>query len=501
MLFIVIVVMGVSFIMVRTLNASTWKADRLRVTNAALGQAKEALIARAVADANRPGSLPCPDADGDGDAELFSGNDCPKYIGRLPWQTLGLPDLRDAEGERLWYVLSPSHRDHPTAQPINSDTAGMINVVGGAPATDVVAVVIAPGRALTRAGAAGSQRRDCPANCNNPVNYLDVAGGVDNAVWAPVAGVATLSSAAESNSFNDRVVPITRDEIMRLVERRAGRELGGKLRAHFDAWESAPLVNNTKGFYPWAAPFTDPSIASPGTNGTQTGQLPMSAANVVWSNANMALGNCTGEGTSQLQCSGPVLCVAICLTPITARLNGIGTAFIDPPNGSEVTTSFVGVTVLGVIPGGTWTLNAAQQRLDFAWNGVALIGVGTVQVTIKAPAQSAWVTSPTDWLVANNWPSLSHYSVSQRYAISGTNACGGGGPGTCITVGNATNKEAVVTMTGKALPLASPSQTRATPALDQFLEGGNQDPTDLVLERNLRTLTFNDQPIAVRPWP
>src|SRR6185436_7903320 len=200
------------------------------------------LIARAVADANRPGSLPCPDADGDGDAELFSGNDCPKYIGRLPWQTLGLPDLRDAEGERLWYVLSPSHRDHPTAQPINSDTAGMINVVGGAPATDVVAVVIAPGRALTRAGAAGSQRRDCPANCNNPVNYLDVAGGVDNAVWAPVAGVATLSSAAESNSFNDRVVPITRDEIMRLVERRAGRELGGKLRAHFDAWESAPLV-------------------------------------------------------------------------------------------------------------------------------------------------------------------------------------------------------------------------------------------------------------------
>ena len=95
---------------------------RDRDTAAAFAQAKQALIGRAVADDNRPGSLPCPDTDNDGSAETFVGADCPSYIGRLPWRTLGLPDLRDASGERLWYVLSPRFRDNSAAEPINSDT-------------------------------------------------------------------------------------------------------------------------------------------------------------------------------------------------------------------------------------------------------------------------------------------------------------------------------------------------------------------------------------------
>ncbi len=31
-------------------------------------------------------------------------------LGRLPWKTLGLPDLRDAFGERLWYAVSSKHK-------------------------------------------------------------------------------------------------------------------------------------------------------------------------------------------------------------------------------------------------------------------------------------------------------------------------------------------------------------------------------------------------------
>ena len=51
-----------------------------------------------------------------------------RIIGRLPWKTFGLPDLRDGSGERLWYALSPNFRDNPSVSPLNSDTRGSITV-------------------------------------------------------------------------------------------------------------------------------------------------------------------------------------------------------------------------------------------------------------------------------------------------------------------------------------------------------------------------------------
>lgn len=481
MLFIVIVVMGVSFIMVRTLNASTWKADRLRVTNAALAQAKEALIARAVADANRPGSLPCPDIDGNGDAELFAGNDCPKYIGRLPWQTLGLPDIRDAEGERLWYVLSPSHRDHSTAQPINSDTAGMINVVGSAPSTDVVAAVIAPGRALTRAGAAGSQLRDCPVNCNNPVNYLDVAGGVDNAVWAPVAGVATVSGAAESSSFNDRVVPITRDEIMRLVERRVAREIALPIRARYEGWQTA----TGRGFYPWAAPFNDPANPGLGVNGTLHGHLPDTATPLVWTSASTTLGSCSGVGTPTLTCNAVILLGQV--LDITASVDNIATRFSEPP----VAPVIAGLPLFSSY---TWTLNSANQRLDLSVT--ALLGI--VTVTAQAPVLSSWAPGTAPWLANNQWNRVATYAISPGHSVNGPGVCDASNP--CISLGGAADKEAVVMMTGRRLAGQGARPPAPLPAVvTDYLEGANATPADLALERNLPTTTFNDQPTAVRP--
>jgi hypothetical protein len=440
----------------------------------------------------------------DGSAELFAGNACPSYIGRLPWKTLGLPDLRDESGERLWYALSPNYRDNAAVEPLNSAKPGQIAVAGTQPAAGLVALIIAPGTAVARAGAAAAQTRGCTVgvNCDanlactlgvatpkcNPVNYLETSGGIDNA-----DGDFNYASAVESESFNDRHLEISVDDIMSLVEKRAGRELSTKLRAHFDAWQNTTNVVGTKGFYPWAAPFNDPATASPGVNDTQTGQLPMSAGNVVWSSASFTLGVCAGVNTNTITCSGIIACVVTCLAQINARVSGIGTAFVDPPDGSEVT---LGGLLLGGSPTGTWTLNPGAQALDFNYSGGSIVGVGLVTVTVKVPAATAWAISATstDWLVTNNWAQVSHYSVAPRYAITGTNACGGAG--TCITVAGATNSQAVVTMTGRALA----GQARTVPAtLAAYLEGGNQDPTDLVLERNLRTPVFNDQPIIVRP--
>jgi hypothetical protein len=56
-------------------------------------------------------------------ADLFAGQNCPAYVGRLPWKTLDLTELVDGYGDRLWYAISPGLRDHPAVQPLNYQSA------------------------------------------------------------------------------------------------------------------------------------------------------------------------------------------------------------------------------------------------------------------------------------------------------------------------------------------------------------------------------------------
>src|SRR5215813_8083879 len=79
---------GVSAIVFSFVTPAKTAIESDKKTAAALKQARDALIGRAAADQTIPGSLPCPDTDDDGSAELFAGNQCPAYLGRLPWRTL-----------------------------------------------------------------------------------------------------------------------------------------------------------------------------------------------------------------------------------------------------------------------------------------------------------------------------------------------------------------------------------------------------------------------------
>lgn len=228
-------------------------AQREQQTALALAQARDALIGFAVASSGRPGDLPCPDLDNDGSADAVPGcSASSSRIGRLPWRTLDLPDLRDGNGERLWYAVSDNFKNNPrTACSIvghsgclNSDTRGTITVRGAAGAimsdgslavagqsgttvarSGVIAVVFSPGPALKRVGAGASQDRSCTrgggtdsaclsdegrctgttpaeyiqtARCD-PVNYLDIAG-------PPAFTVAGATGSAEDNAtFADGV--------------------------------------------------------------------------------------------------------------------------------------------------------------------------------------------------------------------------------------------------------------------------------------------------------
>ncbi len=233
MLVLLLIGVAVSTVLFSYVKSSAQTIDRDKSTAAALAQAKDALIGRAATDNNRPGSLPCPDTNNDGSAELFVGNNCPSYIGRLPWRTLGLPDLRDSSGERLWYALSSTLRDHTSAQPINSDTPGLLTIVGTSPATNVVAIVFAPGPVL------GTQIRDV-ANENNLVNYLEGENANGDNIY---------TTGMTSDSFNDRLLAITSDALFQVVEYRVAREI----RANLAAYYATPGIN----YYPFANSYAD----------------------------------------------------------------------------------------------------------------------------------------------------------------------------------------------------------------------------------------------------
>jgi len=242
------------------------KPTRLAQTEQALSAAKQALIAYAAGvqvsataclkkDSNgncaRLGDLPCPDLNNDGWAD---GPCNGKLIGRLPWKTLGLPDLRDGDGERLWYAVSAKFVENPratsssTACPapqsapnstctcpspaqtscLNSSTSGFITVRNsaglvvndGTKQAGAVAVIIAPGAIVTRLDQAAPQNRTCTGDSNitncqktnvctgagtapnivytgtalcNPINYLEIAK-------APVLSVSGTVGNQEDNA-------------------------------------------------------------------------------------------------------------------------------------------------------------------------------------------------------------------------------------------------------------------------------------------------------------
>ncbi|MGZ5099749.1 MAG: hypothetical protein ACXWGX_03210 [Usitatibacter sp.] len=271
-------------------------AQRERVTERALAQAREALIAyaadRPITTVVGPGYLPCPDLDDDGWAEAICGSlkgelGREQRLGRLPWKTLGLPDLRDGYGERLWYAVSSRHKgllncaaSRPCLDMSPATALGFITVRDNSGALlhdgtlgdpqraaegGAVAVVIAPGPPLSRAGPNPlEQQRDCridecdaqgrcltdpaqrAARCN-PVNYLDVAPGAryadeDNADFHDVSDAA--GRARNANGFiqgpvvlpdgrvvvNDRIAAVSYNDLMPRVMMRVALEVAHCLR-------------------------------------------------------------------------------------------------------------------------------------------------------------------------------------------------------------------------------------------------------------------------------
>jgi len=231
----IIAILGIvaATVTVTSLNASALRNDQDRKTTYALAQAKQALIGRAASDGSRPGSLPCPDVNNDGLVTMnedYVGSACVSYVGRLPWKYLGMPDLRDADGERLWYAVSPNFRDLGTVV-VNGGTMGTLDVAGNMAVADAAAIVFAAGTSV------GNQNRS-GANVNAAAQFLDGANGAAN------AHVAGFQSQAPTTTFNDRMLAVMPTEITSATGVRVTREIS----AAFDAYLSAGSAT-----LPWAA--------------------------------------------------------------------------------------------------------------------------------------------------------------------------------------------------------------------------------------------------------
>lgn len=267
--FLAIITMGLLYSVVGGLSATQQKLADANDTNSALAQAKEALIGYAASSSN-PASLPCPDRNDPVSQPVFYGYESASCanLGRLPFKTLGLAELPDRDGERFWYAVSTSFRkDIGTA---NSDTSGTITVVdsnGNTVATDVVAVIIAPGAPLPRVGTSSTQNRSA-SNYLVATEYLDNTATTDNASFNDDTNKSIVAGPAMNTQgeiiANDRIAYITRNELMAVIEKRVGKEVTTCLSAYAA----------TNGVYPWPTPLADNSGNYIGMKNSYFGHLP-----------------------------------------------------------------------------------------------------------------------------------------------------------------------------------------------------------------------------------
>lgn len=257
LIFMAVLLIGAGVTILGSLRTGDTQHLADQKTADALAQAKVALIGYAVADPNRPGELPCPDFNNDGDSipvEDYSGSNCKSLIGWLPWKLLRLPDLRDGSGERLWYAIANNFHANGTT-PLNSTVSGALSITGSQPASNVVAIVFAAGAPVP-----GQVRPTLPGTfvANTDVaKYLEA----NNALSAANVNFVTGNNTAV---FNDRLLPISHDELFGVVNKRIAAEIGKGLQAYFVTQGDYPLAanNRTAGAVPTAGITYDTWLSS-----------------------------------------------------------------------------------------------------------------------------------------------------------------------------------------------------------------------------------------------
>lgn len=229
-------------------GAADQRAERAVSESLALGTVREALVAYALAGgtSDEHGALPCPDTDGD---RITDGTSCQggaQYLGRAPTATLDIEPGNTYGSDEIWYVVDHDFADWDPPERVNTGSVADLVVDG---AGGFAAALI-----LARDPLAGQDTRT-----NDVDDHLEDENADGDGEFA----------SCDSDTCNDRVVGLTKDEVLDPVRRRV-------LGAVRDALEGFFADN---GYYPWAAPLGEPDGAC--DDGRQRGSLPVDQGSCV----------------------------------------------------------------------------------------------------------------------------------------------------------------------------------------------------------------------------
>lgn len=323
-----------------------------------LARAKEALIAWSATHPNTPGLLPFPDrnddhllATADAPARYDGASDCDvsgaiastHLLGVFPFGgeqvacTAGANvavsvDIADSSGHPLWYAVSQNLLLGGNGGPINPDIGELgpnpwITVrdqTGAVISNRVAAVIIAPGPPLPgqdRSATAPAASNFLDTFVVGPTTYdnSDADGCTDViGCGSPSEDFIVNANPQPGAAFNDRLVFITIDELMRAVEDRVLGQAANALRNY--------RSGNPGDFYPWMSTFTAPrSPQGVATGGSATTIVDTGASFVVDGVSDGDLVRNLSDGSI-----GPVATGGVTATTLTLEglIGGTGNSFV-----------------------------------------------------------------------------------------------------------------------------------------------------------------------------
>lgn len=317
---LLLVIVGIAAITALTVNlwgGNDPKSAEQKVTQAALEQAKEAVLSYLIQN----GRLPCPtdvtsasgtDASLEGAESIYCGGAGISKIGLIPWKKLGIAAPRDSHGNCIWYAVSGNVKSSSKSYPINADTDGTFQIrdlngnllVGNTldAKANAMAIFIAPNLPLISGSinqnqiktTAAAIRPTCPlpdATSASAVaqQYLDnatitVAGTstvLDN--WnipttaIPALGVVTTKTFIQghingvflNSQINDQLYWITAEEFGLNISRYAAKKIADSLKVFYNqtGYKSYPSPSSSingicdsslnKGYLPQSCPTLD----------------------------------------------------------------------------------------------------------------------------------------------------------------------------------------------------------------------------------------------------
>lgn len=542
-------VLAASWILLSRLNAATgdFTAAKRQRNAQVLNQAKQSLIGYVAAHAaqageNNPGALPCPENPGDFDSTTgrqgLVGINCGTTVkvGRFPWRTLGLDQLVDADGEPLWYVVSPAWGVNVGANSvINSNSTGQLTVDGVANAA--VALLIAPGPSIGVAPAAGcggwSQVRT-PTGNPNVKNYLECENASSPADLAFV-------TRGPAGSFNDQVLQVTAADLLPAIEAAIAHRIQIEIAPLLGDLYTGPTWGLATGdrVFPFASPFAnpeDPANSFSGASGTLQGLLPFTRqgctpgsdarcvpAFVSWLNWSTSAPTISATGASFTRscayasetgvatCSGTYAGGAPTFTMTGIQANvGMALRRANPGLSASVTYN-VGGASASASPGLALALkNDGALAVSTTITLTAPPGAGTATYSISLPGNitsdhallDASTASSTGWFARNGWFKLVYYAVAPGYVASASapRACADTGVVTCLQIVNLsdpTKQRAVLALAGRALQGQRARGAGSAVALSDYLESAENTNGDTIFEQRKAGLSYNDRFISI----